>query len=163
MSLAPESFLKLESKDFQSLSQFRDWARGLTKCLSRPCLFLLSGDLSAGKTELVKTLVAQMQVSPSSEEVSSPTFALQHSYKTSSGIVDHWDLYRLEGEDELESSGFWDQLNDPQICLFVEWPERLRLEWLPKHLNVYLVEILKLKDDEKNGDEARRVSLFKRP
>lgn len=151
------SYPLLEEQHLKGLSQFQDWARGLERFLTRPCVVLLKGELAAGKTELVKSLVTYLQGSTKTSEVASPTFALQHSYKTPQGLIDHWDLYRLEDEDDLESSGFWDQMSDPQACLFVEWPERLKLEWIPSHFSLILIEIAK------ESPTDRWVRVFKRP
>jgi tRNA threonylcarbamoyl adenosine modification protein YjeE len=150
-----KEFSLIEEKKLENLGEFQAWARGLEKYLAKPSIFLLKGELSAGKTELVRSLLAHLQAS-GMDDITSPTFALQHSYETSSGIIDHWDLYRLEGE--LESSGFWDQLSDPEICIFVEWPERLKLHWLPKKIPTYLIEI-----ENRVVDSARRVRISKRP
>ena len=54
----------------------------------------LEGDLGAGKTTLVRYLVVAL--GGRSEDVASPTFALEHEYQVKQGLeVDHWDLYRL--------------------------------------------------------------------
>ncbi len=54
----------------------------------------LEGDLGAGKTTLVRHLVAAL--GGRSEDVASPTFSLEHEYRVDKGLeVDHWDLYRL--------------------------------------------------------------------
>lgn len=55
----------------------------------------LEGDLGAGKTTLVRYLV--QAIGGRAEEVSSPTFALEHEYCVGNGLqVEHWDLYRLK-------------------------------------------------------------------
>ena len=49
--------------------------------------------------------------------------------------MDHWDLFRLQGEDELESAGFCDQFSLPvhkiTPLVLVEWPEKVSQEWWP--------------------------------
>lgn len=54
----------------------------------------LIGELGAGKTTFMRYLLAELG---STDLVSSPTFILQHEYKTSRGIIEHWDIYRLNG------------------------------------------------------------------
>lgn len=118
-------------------------------------VILLRGLPGAGKTEFVKAFVHSLQSASSTagSPVSSPTFALHHSYELESeagalspvgvtaGIIDHWDLYRLESEDELESSGFWDQFSAQNFTIFVEWPERLKIEWIPQNVVLWKIEI----------------------
>lgn len=76
----------------------------------------LSGPLGAGKTTLVRYLVEEFGGS----NVSSPSFVLQHCYKTSSGIeIEHWDLYRLKAAPE--------ELFEPPakgVLRLIEWCER---------------------------------------
>ena len=137
------NFELVENKDFADLQQFQQWVSGLKKFVAAGTIFLLKGDLGAGKTELVKTLLSEL----GSKEVVSPTFALQQSYHPShihfkGLVVDHWDLYRLESEDELESTGFWDQFITPDFCVWIEWPERLSsYSLLPRRAKIFLVEI----------------------
>lgn len=77
----------------------------------------LSGTLGAGKTTLVRYLVAALG---SETPVSSPTYALQHEYRvTPELIIEHWDLYRLNvaTEELLERC-------PKQHLRLIEWPEK---------------------------------------
>lgn len=84
----------------------------------------LYGDLGAGKTTLVKGLVAaMMDEGKSAPPVTSPTFTLVEQYEMTHGILFHLDLYRLESPRELEVIGLRDMLVEGNL-LVVEWPER---------------------------------------
>ena len=72
----------------------------LTELLRPPRLVLLRGDLGAGKTTLVKGMVAALGAGDP-EGVTSPTFTLVHEYRGSKTKVFHLDLYRLEEESAL--------------------------------------------------------------
>lgn len=97
------------------------------------------GDLGAGKTTFVKTIVALLG---SKDAVTSPTFSIVQEYDTPEGIVYHFDLYRIESVEELLSLDFESYLESARLTL-VEWPEIatpvlpkgeclwLRLEHLP--------------------------------
>lgn len=78
----------------------------------------LSGDLGAGKTTLVRHLVAA--AGGDTRAVASPTYTLEHEYPLPNGVVvEHWDLYRLTSLPcELEESPKIDTIR------IVEWPER---------------------------------------
>ena len=79
----------------------------------------LSGDLGAGKTQLVKGIAAAMGLET---EPSSPTFTLIHEYP---GVIPlyHIDLYRLEAEDEALGIGIEDYLPGSGVTV-VEWAEK---------------------------------------
>lgn len=78
---------------------------------------VLSGDLGAGKTTLVKSAVAALGID---EAVTSPTFTLVHRYGDERRSVVHADLYRLERTGELEDLGL-DEAREDGAILFVEW------------------------------------------
>jgi tRNA threonylcarbamoyladenosine biosynthesis protein TsaE len=102
--------------------------RKLAKLLKPPQLLILSGDLGTGKTTLVKG-IAQALDAAEADEVTSPTFTLIHEYE---GMRDgkpvklyHLDVYRLEGERQLESLGMDELLTDNALVL-VEWGEKFK-------------------------------------
>jgi len=73
--------------------------------------------------------------------VSSPSFAIHNQYMSEMGIVDHVDLYRLEDESDLESTGFWDLFAKEKGYIFVEWGDRLNKDLLPSHWPFCEIEI----------------------
>jgi len=84
--------------------------------------WLLSGEPGAGKTTLVKALVAVLGGNP--DQVNSPTFSILNQYPISQGEVFHFDLYRVKSEAELFDIGMDEYLDSGSWC-FVEWPEKL--------------------------------------
>lgn len=76
----------------------------------------LSGELGAGKTTLVRGILAALGWS---QEVRSPTFNLLHTYPNLSPPVVHADLYRVAS---WQGIGIEDYL-DSHLCL-IEWPDR---------------------------------------
>lgn len=81
---------------------------------------LLKGELGAGKTTLVRGIVAGIPGAHAGE-VSSPTFTLVHEY--GAGVF-HLDLYRLEGPRDLDSLEI-DEIFDTARLALVEWGEKL--------------------------------------
>lgn len=91
-------------------------------------LILLSGGLGVGKTKFVETFVrlCAEATEQAQADVASPTFALHQVYKLGGGkSIHHFDLYRLNSEDELAGCGFWDVLAENEGLVFVEWPDKL--------------------------------------
>jgi tRNA threonylcarbamoyl adenosine modification protein YjeE len=79
----------------------------------------LDGDLGAGKTTLVAALVRALG---NDAEVSSPTFTFWHRYGGTPPL-EHLDLYRIGGADELVELGL-EEAFTPEGIAFVEWAER---------------------------------------
>ena len=102
--------------------------RKLSRLLVPPQLLILRGDLGTGKTTLVKG-IAQALDAADPDEVTSPTFTLLHEYR---GARDgqpvklfHLDVYRLEGERQLETLGL-DELLTSDALVLVEWGEKFK-------------------------------------
>lgn len=85
-----------------------------------PPFVALYGDLGVGKTAFVRGFASVL--SPTSA-VRSPTFALVNEYRGGKRPLFHFDMYRIESEDDLYSIGFDDYL-DRGICL-TEWSENI--------------------------------------
>jgi tRNA threonylcarbamoyladenosine biosynthesis protein TsaE len=104
--------------------------REIAKLLAPPKFLILQGDLGAGKTTLVKGIAEGLNAAEA-EEVTSPTFTLIHEYEgefTAKGkktpvVLYHLDLYRIDGERQLESLGL-DELAKPDSIVLVEWGEK---------------------------------------
>ena len=95
----------------------------LSELLPAPKLVLLRGDLGAGKTTLVKGIVAALGAADP-DGVTSPTFTLVHEYRGRKLRVFHLDLYRIETEAELEGVGIWEIADTGDALVLVEWGER---------------------------------------
>ena len=97
----------------------------------------LHGPMGIGKTTWVNALCGAWGVEGRG---ASPTFGLVHHYpRPGRSEVAHWDLYRLQSEEEAWDAGVEDSFFQPKLNL-VEWPERapglmpedswlLRMEW----------------------------------
>jgi tRNA threonylcarbamoyladenosine biosynthesis protein TsaE len=102
--------------------------RKLSRLLVPPQLLILRGDLGTGKTTLVKG-IAQALDAADPDEVTSPTFTLLHEYhgaRDSQPVkLFHLDVYRLEGERQLETLGL-DELLTSDALVLVEWGEKFK-------------------------------------
>ncbi len=84
-------------------------------------IFLLSGELGAGKTYLVQHWMKALGVT---DRISSPTFSLVNNYVTSDELkIYHMDMYRLKSLDEAMGIGFMEMIDDPKAICIIEWPE----------------------------------------
>lgn len=78
---------------FKSLQKLKIFAKDLAKRLTFPYTLGLTGELGAGKTTFTKFLCQALGVT---EEITSPTYVLQHEYKSGDLTIEHWDLYRVK-------------------------------------------------------------------
>jgi tRNA threonylcarbamoyladenosine biosynthesis protein TsaE len=127
-SAAPTAEGKIHEFTTQSGADTVEVGRKLVELLKPPQLLLLRGDLGTGKTTLVKG-IAQALDAAEPDEVTSPTFTLLHEYEgTLSGKpvkLYHIDVYRLEGERQLETLGL-DELLTPDALVLVEWGDKFK-------------------------------------
>ena len=84
----------------------------------------LSGDLGAGKTQLVKGLARGLGIAA---RVHSPTFTLINIYPGGRLALFHLDLYRLESAQQIREAGLEEYLH-PEGVTVIEWAER----WLER-------------------------------
>jgi tRNA threonylcarbamoyladenosine biosynthesis protein TsaE len=85
-------------------------------------IIALEGELGTGKTVFVKGVARGLQIS---EHVTSPTFNIVHSYESNSMTLHHFDVYRVNDEDELFEIGFEEYLNKEDICI-IEWADLIK-------------------------------------
>src|SRR3954464_2686540 len=80
-----------------SAAETVELGRKLAAELAPGTVLALQGELGAGKTQLVKGIVAGLRTET---EVTSPTFTLIHEYGGGRLPVYHFDFFRLETENE---------------------------------------------------------------
>ncbi|WP_369908050.1 tRNA (adenosine(37)-N6)-threonylcarbamoyltransferase complex ATPase subunit type 1 TsaE [Mesonia sp. K7] len=131
-----------------SLREIEDVAKTIIENASSKTL-LFYGDLGAGKTTLIKTIVCLLG---SDDIVTSPTFSLVNEYKNKKEIMYHFDFYRIENEDEAYDIGFEEYFTSGK-WLFIEWPENIS--------NILYGEAIsiKIEKNEKTEGKARNVKI----
>lgn len=114
----------------------------------RSRLYCFFGALGAGKTTLIKALIADLGAVDAG---SSPTFGLMHEYYNAAGnlLAYHLDCYRLDGEEEALDLGI-EEILYSDCYVFIEWPQRIAGLLPPNRTDVYL---------ELEGFNRRKLSL----
>lgn len=128
-----------------SLLDTQNLAQKIAARLEGQEIILLSGDLGAGKTTFTKSLFAALGVV---EVVTSPTFAFMKEYNAKFKLS-HYDMYRVEDEDELWELGISDNLYDDGVCV-IEWN---KFTEFPPDKKVIKIDI------EKLGDLSRKFTI----
>lgn len=89
--------------------------------LKKGSVIAFIGGLGMGKTAFVAGLAKGLGIDC---DVSSPTFAICNTYIGSENILHHFDMYRVEGWDDLYSTGFFDFL-ETDGYIAAEWSENI--------------------------------------
>ncbi|MDD5157092.1 tRNA (adenosine(37)-N6)-threonylcarbamoyltransferase complex ATPase subunit type 1 TsaE [Sulfurimonas sp.] len=105
-------------------------------------VIILRGDLASGKTTFVKEVVKFLKVN---EEVTSPTFSLQHCYGDK---IFHYDIYN-HGLEHFISLGMLEELDRDGLHL-VEWGDEELVKILDlADINTLVIDIEKISDDKR--------------
>lgn len=99
-------------------------------------IILFEGEMGGGKTTLISALTKAIG---SDDLVSSPTFSIVNEYHFDKGLIFHFDMYRIDNENEIIDIGF-DEYLEFGTWVFIEWPEKIP-NLLPEkfsklHLNI---------------------------
>ena len=111
-------------------------------------IILLSGEVGAGKTTLIKEILKILKVN---DNVNSPTFSIINEYLSDDKkTIYHIDLYRIKNIDELHSIGFFEYLESNNLC-FIEWGNMIESK-IKASYNKFLIE---------KGDNIRSIKMVK--
>ena len=104
------------------------------------------GGLGAGKTTFTRGLALGMGLP---DNVSSPTFALINEYRGRELSLFHFDMYRIMNEEALETTGFYDYMEEDGV-IAVEWSENIS-ELLPEKTIIIDIAV--------TGENERRITV----
>lgn len=104
------------------------------------------GGLGAGKTTFTRGLSLGLGLG---DDVTSPTFALVNEYRGENISLIHFDMYRINGGADLETTGFYDYMDEDTV-IAVEWSENIA-DALPKDC-IYI-------DIKRVDDNTRAITL----
>jgi tRNA threonylcarbamoyladenosine biosynthesis protein TsaE len=112
--------VELEGLDESTLEEL---ASRVARVLRPGDVVVLSGEVGSGKTTFVRAAARSLGVT---DRVTSPTYQLARGYEGLKDgrrvIVNHMDLYRLEGIEDRDVLELDDYL-DPEAVTFIEWAE----------------------------------------
>jgi tRNA threonylcarbamoyladenosine biosynthesis protein TsaE len=109
------AFISHSATETEALGE--SWGREARRGL----VIALSGDLGAGKTQLVKGIARGLGITT---RVHSPTFTLVNVYNGGRLTLFHLDLYRVETTEQILSAGIEEYLR-PEGVAVIEWAERM--------------------------------------
>lgn len=112
-------------------------------------LFCLLGDLGTGKTVLARGMAEGLKIG---QRIQSPTFVIVREYHDGKLPFYHFDLYRLEDEDELYAIG-WEEYLGKDGVILVEWAD-LMPEAMPED-----ARWIRIGKDLSKGVDYRRIII----
>lgn len=110
-------------------------AAEFSKTLSPGDVVCLFGEMGVGKTVFTNGLCRALGAC---DYATSPTFTVVNEYDGADFPVYHFDMYRIEDEDELIELGFDEYLSSGGICI-IEWPENIPNSLPKKRINVKIL------------------------
>lgn len=144
------------------------------KALKGGEVLALYGDLGSGKTTFMQGLAKGLGIE---KKILSPTFIIMRSYVIPVQIEDarmgtgiqklgldsrirgndnnvkslyHIDLYRINGEQDVEGLGLLELMNQPENIIAIEWPDKIENILPEKRINIYFEYV---------GDDKRKIRI----
>lgn len=111
-------------------------------------IYCLLGDLGVGKTVFSKGFATGLGIV---EPITSPTFTIVQVYEAPKPLY-HFDMYRIEDEEELEMIGYEDYFYGQGVCL-VEWANNVK-EVIPKE-----AQWITIAKDLEKGFDYRKITV----
>ncbi len=118
----------------------------LAKSLKGGEVIALYGDLGVGKTHLISGIAEGLGFKG---ETSSPTFAIVNEYRGGRLPLFHFDMYRISGWEDLETTGFFVYSEEGGV-IATEWSENIEAALPQNHIKITLTRI---------DDQTREISV----
>ncbi len=91
----------------------------LAEGLKAGTVIALIGDLGSGKTALTKAIAKGLGIE---QQVTSPTFTIIQEYSGGRLPLYHFDVYRLEDEEDMYELGYEEYFYGDGVCV-IEWAD----------------------------------------
>ena len=129
----------MKKYEFKSLDieAFKDLFKAISHSLNQGDVVCLYGNLGAGKTQAAKYMISNL-IDIDDEAVSSPTFNIVQTYKSSENTIEiwHFDLYRVQNVEELVEIGVEEAFEN--AISIIEWPEIAEVYLPENRINIFL-------------------------
>lgn len=134
----------------RSYEETLELGKSIAKDLPKGSVIAFIGGLGMGKTAFTTGVAKGLNIDA---DVSSPTFAICNTYIGKENTLYHFDMYRVDGWDDLYSTGFFDFL-ETDGYIAVEWSENV-YGALPD--DSLIVEIEKLDENTRSFKIYRKI------
>mgnify|MGYP002514190789 CR=1 FL=1 len=124
----------------------KELAKKIAKKLKPNDFIAFFGGMGMGKTTFTRHLAKALGFEG---EASSPTFAIINEYSGGRLNVYHFDMYRIEGWEDLFSCGFFDYKESGGV-IAAEWSENIEAALPENHIKITITRI---------DDQTREISV----
>ena len=111
----------MRTVDIKNEKETRAFGLALARELKPGAIVALVGDLGTGKTTLTRYIAEGLGIM---EPIQSPTFTIIREHRTGRLPLFHFDVYRLEGPDDLFELGYEDYFFGDGVTV-VEWADKI--------------------------------------
>lgn len=125
-----------------------EFARKLAEQLKDKAVIVLNGELGAGKTKFVQGFLKYYNLE---EEISSPTFTIVNEYNSNKVNIYHFDVYRLEDEEEFYAIG-GEEYFEKGICI-IEWGNIIKNALPNEYIDINIKKI-------EENDNYRKIQII---
>lgn len=133
--------------EVNGLGELKAAARQIIEFAGEEKIWVLNGEMGAGKTTLSKAICSELEVL---DTVQSPTFSIVNEYLTlNDEVIYHFDFYRLEHPEEALAIGIDEYFDSGNLCL-IEWPQKIG-NLLPEKYMAIQIGVL--------GNDQRELTL----
>ncbi len=141
--LVPYLLTLLKEKEMISRSEKEtlDIGKLVAKKVNGGEVILLNGDLGSGKTVFARGFAMAMGIK---EAITSPTFTIVNKYNSEKIVIYHFDMYRLQDEEEAMAAGLDELIDEKGAVKLIEWSEKVE-GLLPD--NCIVIDIKKIDDN----------------
>lgn len=129
----------------------RNFAKEFAKTLTKREVIVLTGNLGTGKTKFTEGVLSYFGAE---NQISSPTFTIVNEYETETMPIYHFDVYRLEDEEEFYAMG-GDEYFGKGLCI-IEWGELIQDALPPAYIHITIEKV------ELDGEEETRIITINR-
>ena len=130
-------------------AETEDIGRRLAAALEREgtkrAFIAMRGEMGVGKTALVRGFCNAIGI----RGAKSPTYTIVNEYQGKHSVF-HFDMYRIEDEDDLYAIGFEDYLNRNGY-LFLEWSENVQGALPSPHITLCI--------ERTDAESGRRITI----
>jgi tRNA threonylcarbamoyladenosine biosynthesis protein TsaE len=139
----------MRTVNIKNEKETRAFGLALAKELKPGAIVALVGDLGTGKTTLTRYIAEGLGIL---EPIQSPTFTIIREHRTGRLPLFHFDVYRLDGPEDLLELGYEDYFFGEGVTI-VEWADKVA-DLMPEETLWIHLDYLEAKDEKDGKAEA---------